>query len=99
MKVIYNIFRGVVRFVVWIFTVLLANLIYLLTIEPGTKNKITPRKARRIRAMSKVKHSLLNFLPVSVNKFIGTETYRNYLNEHLADGLQLRNNTTNKRAV
>ena len=98
-KVIYNIIRFIVRSVLWTLLVLFRMILKYLTIEPGKNKEITPRKARRIRFLSKVKYRFLNTLPDSANKFIGTENYKNYLNKHLENGLQLRNYTTNKRAV
>jgi len=99
MKIVYNIIRGTIRIFLWFAILCFCAIVKLVTIEPGKDKQITPRKARRIRAFSKMKYFILNSIPESVNKFIGTETHRNYLNKHLANGLQLRNYTTNKRAV
>lgn len=90
LKVIYNIIRGIVRAVLFLLLLLVQRIIYVVTFEPGTKREITVRKARRIRALSKLKFVFLNALPEPVHKFLGTGNYRNYLNKHIGNGLQLR---------
>lgn len=89
-KVIYNIIRGLVRFAFRICVALTCILIKVVTFEPGSKEEITVRKAKRIRALSRFKMFALNSLPDPVNRFLGLYNYKNYLNEHLRDGLQLR---------
>lgn len=95
LKVIYNILRGLIRIALWLIVAVIIGLIKLFTLEPGKKGQITVRKARRIRALSKFKVWIFNFLPLPVVKFLGFEKYREYLNEHLRDGLQLCYNGTN----
>ena len=89
LKVIYNIFRGVARTVFYLFILILQGIIFALTYERGTIKKITPRKARRIRLLSKIKMFLLNLSPTFLTKFLGIEYYRDYLNEHIGNGVQL----------
>ncbi len=89
-KVIYNIIRGLVRLVFNVCVIISCLIIRVVTFEPGSKETITVRKAKRIRALSKFKMFALNSLPDPVNRFLGLYDYKNYLNEHLRDGLQLR---------
>ena len=92
LKVPYNIIRGITRFAFYIVLVIVIKTIYLITYEPGTKNKITVRKAKRIRALSKFKLFAFNHLPEEVTKFLGIENYKQKFNYHLKNGLQLRYN-------
>lgn len=96
LKVIYNIVRGLVRIFIGLVVILIAKLIYFFTFEPGKKHQVTERKARRIRALSKFKIFILNILPAGLLSFLGLKNYRDYLNEHLRYGLQLRYNGTDK---
>ena len=88
-KVIYNIIRGFVRLFFLILLMLAQGAIKLITYEPGTSKTITVRKAKRIRILSRFKVFILNAFPPAVNRYLGIENYKNYLNEHLRDGLQL----------
>jgi len=91
LKVIYNIVRGLCRFPVWLITVTIIQIIYFVTYEPGTKRQITPRKARRIRVLSKFKLFVYNTIPEPIMRFLyRNQTYKNYINTHLKNGLQLR---------
>ena len=96
LKVIYNIIRGITRTIFYLFILLLQGIIFALTYEKDTKKKITPRKARRIRLLSKIKMFLLNLFPTFLVKFLGVEYYRNYLNEHIGNGVQLCYERTDK---
>ena len=97
--VIRNIFRGILRVCLFFGVVAFREIVKALTYERGKEKEITVRKAKRIRALSKFKIKALNSMPKCVNEFIGTENYKEYLNKHLWNGLQLRNYGTNKRAV
>ena len=98
-KVIFNIFKGLTRILFWAVLVIVTAIIRLVTYEPGTKGYLTKRKAKRIRLLTRFKMWFLNTLPVSVNKFLGLENYKLYLNKHLGNGMQLRYERTDKRAV
>ena len=89
-KVIYNIVRGLARFVFNLFIAISCFFIKIVTFEPNSKDTLTVRKARRIRALSRFKVFVLNVFPDPVNRFLGLYNYKIYLNEHLRDGLQLR---------
>ena len=89
LKVIYNIIRGITRTVFYLFILILQGIIFVLTYERGTIKKITPRKARRIRLLSKIKIFLLNLSPTFLVRFLGVEHYREYLNKHIGNGVQL----------
>lgn len=91
LKIIYNIIRGVCRLVFRLVTILIVLLLKLATYEPGKKDEITPRKARRIRALSKLKLWFFNTMPDCIVSFLGYSNYKIYINEHLKNGLQLRN--------
>ncbi len=95
-KVIYNIVRGVTRLCLLFILMICQAVIYLVTFEPGTKDRLTVRKAKRIRLLSRLKVWFLNVLPEPVSKFIGVEDYKIYLNQHLKNGLQLRYSGANK---
>ena len=99
LKMIHNIVRGLVRLVFQIPVLLIQALIYLITFEPGTKKRVTVRKARRIRLLTKVKMGFFNMLPTPVSEYLGVEEYKKYLNSHLSHGLQLRDEGTDRRAV
>lgn len=96
LKVIYNIIRGVTRLCLFFIVMMCQGVIYFVTFEPGTKDRLTVRKAKRIRLLSKLKVWFLNVLPEPVSKFIGVEDYKIYLNQHLKNGLQLRYSGANK---
>ncbi len=81
--VIYNILRGITRVIAWTFIIIATWLIWLFTLEPGTKGHLTKRKARRIRAFTKLKLFYFNNVPDCVHKFLGFKLYKDYLNEHL----------------
>lgn len=89
-KVFYNIIRGFTRLFSFIILFLGVKIIKAVTYEPGTKSQITVRKAKRIRFLSKLKNFVINSLPQSVISFLGWETYKDYFNKHLRNGLQLR---------
>ena len=89
-KVIYNIIRGTVRTACMLVIVAACCIIKWVTFEPGTKDCLTERKVRRIRTLSRMKIFFLNLFPAPVNRFLGLEHYKEYINEHLRDGLQLR---------
>lgn len=97
--VIYNIIRGITKVIAWAFIISTTWLIWLITLEPGTKGHLTKRKARRIRALTKVKLFYFNNVPDSVHKFLGIKLYKEYLNEHLGNGVQLCFEQTDRRAV
>ena len=99
LKILINIFKGLCRVIIHFVALIIIQLIKLVTYEPGTKNQITVRKARRIRALSKFKLFFFNLFPEGFYKFIGYGGYKNYINTHLRNGLQLRNKGTNKAAV
>lgn len=90
LKVIYNIVRGLIRFACFMVLLFFQGTIKLVTYEPGKNKTITVRKAKRIRALSRLKLFVLNAMPSAVNDFLGTERYKIYLNKHLRNGLQLR---------
>ena len=90
LKVFHNIIRGFVRLAFRIPIAVTCLLIKAVTYEPGKSNVITERKAARIRALSKFKIFVLNAFPDPVNRYLGLDGYKIYLNEHLKDGLQLR---------
>ena len=98
-KVIFNILKGLTRILFWAVLVVVTAIIKFATYEPGKKGYLTKRKAKRIRLLTSFKIWLLNTLPVSVNKFLGLENYKLYLNKHLGNGMQLRYERTDKRAV
>lgn len=89
-KVFYNIIRGFTRLFSFIILFLGVKIIKTITYEPGKKKEITVRKAKRIRLLSKVKNFVINSLPQSIISFLGWETYKDYFNKHLRNGLQLR---------
>ena len=97
--VIYNIIRGITRVIAWFALVIVTMLIKLFTLEPGTKGRLTKRKARRIRALAKVKLFYFNNVPDGVHNFLGIKLYKDYLNEHLGNGVQLCFEQTDRRAV
>ena len=98
-KVIFNIFRGFVRFAFYASIISIIFFIKVLSYEPGKNKEITPRKARRIRAFSSLKLFYFENVPECINKFLGLENYKNHINTHLKNGLQLRNNRTDKQAL
>lgn len=83
-KVFYNIIRGFVRLAFRIPIFIAQALIYAATFEPGKVRVLTPRKARRIRALTKLKLWFLNSLPTFIAKYLGVEEYKEYLNLHLS---------------
>lgn len=89
LKVIFNIFRFFCRFIFFVLLYLIIYLIKFLTYEPGKKNTITPRKARRIRMLSSLKLWFFNTVPEEMLSFLGIKKYKFYINTHLKDGLQL----------
>ena len=97
-KIIFNIFRGVCRVTGFFLITIAILLIKALTFEPGTNRQITPRKARRIRFLSKVKLIFFNTVPDQVLSFLGILSYKEKINL-LKDGLQLRYQQTDKRIV
>lgn len=99
LKVIYNIIRGITRVVAWVALIITTKTISLFTLEPGTKGHLTKRKAKRIRALTKVKLFYFNNVPDCVHKFLGINFYKDYLNKHLGNGVQLCYEQTNRRAV
>lgn len=94
-KILYNIIRGLCRFSIRLIILLFVWTIFLITYEPNKKKTITVRKARRIRILSKFKIFALNLMPDCMASFLGFEKYKNYLNTHLKNGLQLRVNRAN----
>lgn len=99
LRVIFNIIRGVVRVVSFFAFIVVLNLIRLITYEPWAKSSLTKRKIRRIRFLTKVKLFVFNKVPDSVVDFFGVGIYKNYLNKHLGDGVQLCYEQTDRRAV
>lgn len=95
LKVIYNIFRGLCRAAIKLPVTIIFLLIWLVTLEPGTNDRLTVRKAKRIRALSKFKLFVFNLFPEGFFKFIGYGGYKNYINSHLKNGLQLCSKGTN----
>ena len=89
LKVIYNIFRGITRLVFYLTIGMACRVIRAVSGERDKDGRITPRKARRIRALTRFKVFVLNLFPVSVNRFLGINNYRDYLNEHIGNGVQL----------
>lgn len=89
LKVIYNIFRGITRTVFYLTIGMACRVIKAVSGERGKEGRITVRKARRIRALTKFKMFILNVFPISLNRFLGLDNYRDYLNEHIGNGVQL----------
>lgn len=90
LKVIYNIVRGLCRYSIYLVFIIIARIIKFLTFEKGKEKQITVRKAKRIRFFSKIKLVFHNILPDFISKFLGFYNYKNYINTHLRNGLQLR---------
>ena len=99
LKVIFNVFKGLSRTVALFVFMIICTAIKVFTYEPGTKYQLTKRKAKRIRLLTKLKLFVFNHVPNGVSKFFGVEEYKDYLNKHLGNGMQLRYERTDKRAV
>lgn len=97
--VVHNIIRGFVRLFFRLLVLIVQILIYVVTFEPGSRKKLTVRKARRIRFLTKWKMRFLNSLPDPVAKYLKVEDYKIYLNSHMSHGLQLRDERTDRCAV
>lgn len=87
MSVIGNIITKTPAIIAKFIIVLIAFIISIITIEPGTKGTLTKRKFRRIRFLTKVKMFLLNIMPDPVCKFLGFLDYKNYLKKHFSYGV------------
>ena len=96
LKVLYNCIRGVFKLALCLIVVTIFRLIKIFTYEPGTNGMITPRKARRIRALSRFKLFIFNTVPEPVLAFFDKLQYKEYINTHLKNGLQLRYVKTNQ---
>lgn len=99
LRIIHNIIRGLVRLAFRLPIFIVQALIYVVTFEPGKRKMLTVRKAKRIRALTKLKMWFFNSLPTPVSKYLGVECYKNYLNSHLSHGMQLRDEGTDRCAV
>jgi len=98
-RVILNIIRGLARIIAFFVSVFVIQLIKLVTYEPGTKGRVTIRKARRIRFLTNAKLRIFNFVPDCVLDFFGIKFYKEILNERFRNGVQLCYEQTDRRAV
>lgn len=83
-KVIYNIFRGLIRIFARILLFVICKLIYFIC---GEWNKgVTIRKIKRIRFFTKLKLDAWRYMPRSM-KFLGFDKYLIYVNKKFGYGM------------
>ena len=87
MSVIGNIVTKTPRIIVAFFILVTAILIKAVTYEPGTDGKLTARKYRRIKALTRFKRFTLNLIPDGVCKVLGLLNQKKYMNKHFSYGV------------
>lgn len=97
-KFIYKFIRSLFRFLALLILCAVTNTIYVLTYEKGAKGKMTYRKAKRIKRLTKLKIFALDHMP-RLMKFLGCYDYLSKLKYRIGYGVQLRDAGTIKRAV
>lgn len=82
----YNFIRGIFRFIFFIISRLICEIIYLLTYEKGKNKKLTYRKAKRIRKLTNFKLKMIEKFPKLMG-FLGEREYLEFLKKKLNYGV------------